>query len=170
MDITNAHYIAKDVGNEFSEDAFLNQPAVSRESRLNGRWHEQLVTSAYFTSAKQDDNASASKSGSSYGNRNIHEPSKSASTASSVHNLNTKPVLQKRNVASTHHTSRYARGHQDAPSYHSSTNSNQQQLPSRTNTDGSAPTPIHVTTPESLEDIIDTLLETSERYSVLSIP
>ncbi|KAK5821253.1 hypothetical protein F5H01DRAFT_340286 [Linnemannia elongata] len=161
--------VQRDVGNEFSEDAFLNQPAVSRESRLNGRRHEQLVTSAYFTSAKQDDNASASKSGSSYGNRNIHEPSKSASTASSVHNLNTKPVLQKRNVASTHHTSRYARGHQDAPSYHSSTNSNQQQLPNRTNTDGSAPTPIHVTTPEPLEDVIDTLLETSESQAELPL-
>lgn len=161
--------VQRDVGNEFSEDAFLNQPAVSRESRLSGRRHEQVVTSAYFTSAKQDDNASASKSGSSFGNNFIYEPSKSASTASSVHNLNAKPALQKRNVASTHHTSRYARGHQDALSYHSSTNSNQQQQPNRTNTDGSAPTPIHVTTPEPLEDVIDTLLETSESQAELPL-
>lgn len=168
MDITNAHNIAIDVGNEFSEDAFLNQRTDSGASHLSGR-HEHAVTSAYFTNAKQSDNAAASKSNSSYGNGSIHEQTKSASPASTFHNPDAKPALQKRTVASTNQASRHARGRQDAPSYHSSTNSNRQQQPNRINTYGSAPPATHVTTPEPLEDVLDTLLEPNERYSVLLI-
>ncbi|KAG9065320.1 hypothetical protein KI688_002644 [Linnemannia hyalina] len=98
-----------DNGNEFSEDAFLNQRTDSRESRLSGRRNEQVVTSAYFINAKHDDNAAASESSSSYGNKSIHEQSKRASTASSAHSPDAEPALQKRTVASTHHTNRHAR-------------------------------------------------------------
>ncbi|KAF9538987.1 hypothetical protein EC957_005964 [Mortierella hygrophila] len=159
--------VQRDNGNEFSEDAFLNQRTDSRESRLSGRRHEQVVTSAYFISARQDDDAAASESSSSYGNKSIHKQSKRASTASSAHSPDARPALQKRTVASTHHTNRHARGHQGAPPSHSSANSNQQQQPNRTNTYGPVPIAIHVTTPEPLEDVLDTFLEINKSQAEL---
>lgn len=164
MDITNAHYIAIDIGNKFSEDAFLNQRTDSGASHLSGNRHEQVITSAYFTNAKQEDSATASKSNSSYGNKSIHEQTKSASTASSFQNPDPKSAFQKRTVTSNRQASRHARGHQDTPSNHSSAYSNRQQQPNRTNSYGSAPTVALVTTPEPLEDVLDKLLEINERY------
>ncbi|KAG0310942.1 hypothetical protein BGZ97_012208 [Linnemannia gamsii] len=153
--------VQQGAGNEFSEDAFLNQRTDSRESRIGGRLHEQVVTSAYFTNASQNDHAAAaSKSSPSYGSRGTHKQSKSASTVSSVHSRATKPAVQKRAVASTHRNRRHGRDHSDAMSVHSSANNDQQQL-NRTNTYGTASTMTHVTTSEPLEDALDTLLETS---------
>ncbi|KAF8945157.1 hypothetical protein BGZ47_003153 [Haplosporangium gracile] len=144
--------VQRDVGNEFSEDAFLNQRTDSRASRASRRRHEQMVTSAYFTNANQNYHAAVTKSSSSYGNKSIHGQSKSASTASSV---------QKRTVASTHRANHHARDRQGASSYHSSANSNQQRL-KRINMYESAPTTTHATTPQPLEDVLDPMLETNE--------
>ncbi|KAF9141754.1 hypothetical protein BG015_001175 [Linnemannia schmuckeri] len=161
--------VQRDVGNEFSEDAFLNQRTDSRASRASRRRHEQVVTSAYFTDANQNDHTAASKSSSSYSNKSIHEQSKSPSAASSVQNPNFKSAGQKRAVASTHRASRHARGYQGASSYHSSASSNQQRL-KRINTYESAPTTTHATTSEQLEDVLDPLLETNGSSPAQSPP
>ncbi|KAK3843492.1 MAG: hypothetical protein J3R72DRAFT_440954 [Linnemannia gamsii] len=160
--------IQRDLGNEFSEDAFFNQRTDSRGSRISGRRQEQVIKSAYFTDEKQDqDGHTASKSSSSYGNKSEHEQFNRASIASSVDNVDPKADVKKRAIASTPHVDRHRRDRQSVLSYHSSTHSNQQQL-SRANTHRSASTTAQVSS-QPLEDALDSLLEINERYHASTV-
>ncbi|KAF9133336.1 hypothetical protein BGW39_010041 [Mortierella sp. 14UC] len=153
--------VQRDVGNEFSENGFLNQRTDSRESHVIGRHQEQVVTSAYFTDARKDqDGLAASKSSSSYCNMNNYEQSNSASITSFIDNAELKSDVKECAVASNHHIGRDLRDRRGVLSYHSSAHSSQQQL-NRTKTHGSAPT-THVSSPQPLEDVFDTLLELNE--------
>ncbi|KAF9907633.1 hypothetical protein EC991_010752 [Linnemannia zychae] len=95
--------VQQDLGNKFSEDAFLNKRTDSKEFHISGRRQDQVVTSSYFADAMQDQyDLAVSRSSSSFGNMSNCEQPNSTSIAPSIGNTDTKSGTKERVIALTH--------------------------------------------------------------------